>query len=410
MTDERKTLSLRAIPVKQRIGEFYVTSILAKDLVAITFSDVRGLSSDADGIDEYLGIQREISQTRVNQIKRYLEGRDATFPTAVIVAVDERCAEFDEETGLLTLSSYQPKRRRGETEADDDDRAIPFDKMARVIDGQHRIAAFVDNSDSWEFVDNEINRKFELNVAIFVGADISEQASIFATVNLAQTKVNRSLVYDLTELATKRSPYRSCHDIAVMLDRESKSPLYKRIKRLGTATPGRKFEPLTQAGFVESLVKFISKDPDGDRRIMLTGKKLKRASHDELAKTPFRNMFIDGKELDIAEIIFNYFNAVKAKWPKSWDDLGRSSNLLPKSNAFKALMKFLKDDLYPKVAGDDFDEIPSQRDFGKFFADLEVTDSDFTTRNFAPGSGGQSTFLKMLRGEISIEDMERDDE
>jgi hypothetical protein len=195
-----------------------------------------------------------------------------------------------------------------------------------------------------------------------------------------------------------------------MLDREPKSPLHKRIKRLGTATPGRKFEPLTQAAFVESLVRFMSKDPDEDRRLMLAGKKLKRASNDELERTPFRNMFIDGKEVDVAEILFNYFGAVKAKWPQSWENLRRSSNLLPKSNAFKALMKYLKDDVYCQIVGKDFGKIPSQKEFSRYFTELEVSDDDFTTRNFAPGSGGQSTFLKMLRCEISIDDMENDEE
>lgn len=104
---------------------------------------------------------------------------------------------------------------------------------------------------------------------IFIGADVAEQANIFATVNLAQTKVNKSLVYDLTELAKTQSPHKSCHNVAVVIDREESSPLFRRIKRLGTATPGRKHEPLTQAAFVESLVKFISGDPTQDRMIYL---------------------------------------------------------------------------------------------------------------------------------------------
>ncbi len=54
---------------------------------------------------------------------------------------------------------------------------------------------------------------------------MAQQANIFSTVNLSQTKVNRSLAYDLFALAASRSPQKTCHDIAVALDRGKNSPL-----------------------------------------------------------------------------------------------------------------------------------------------------------------------------------------
>ena len=83
------------------------------------------------------------------------------------------------------------------------------------------------------------NQSFEVNVAIFIGVDIADQAAIFSTVNLAQTKVNRSLVYDLFEYSKTRSPEKTCHDVAVLLDRVPESPFFEKIKRLGVATEGR---------------------------------------------------------------------------------------------------------------------------------------------------------------------------
>ena len=126
---------------------------------------------------------------------------------------------------------------------------------------------------------------------------------------------------------------------------------------------------------------------------------------EELTKCPFRGLFIDGKELDIAEILFNYFQAVKRKWPKSWDAPKGSKNLLPKSNAFKALMKFLKEDVYPGIVGINFGRVPKVEQFRPYFDNIEVRDNDFTARNFAPGSGGQSVFLRLLRGEITIDEL-----
>lgn len=394
-----KVLALPVLKVEQPIGTFYIASIKAKDLVDISYSDVRRLAEEQRDVEKYLGIQRPVSPKRIKDIKLYIEGSDATFPTSVIVSVDERCAEFEQgdgQFGLLTIRPYVP-------DAGSDDEEVPLGKVAKVLDGQHRIAAFMDENKNWSF--DIGNRNFDINVSIFVGADISEQANIFATVNLAQTRVNKNLVYDLTELANTPSPYKTCHNVAVALDQEESSPLYRRIKRLGTATPGRKKEPLTQASFVESLVKFISPNPVQDRNILLASDKLKPASAVELAKYPFRNLFISGKELDMAEIIYNYFKAVQKKWPVSWKEVEKTGNLLPRSNAFKALMVYLREDVYPKLVGSDYGKIPTASEFYSCFDHIELRDEDFTTRNFVPGSGGQSTFLKLLRGQISLQDI-----
>jgi DGQHR domain-containing protein len=398
-----KSIVLPVLRVCQSIGEFFVATISAKDLVEISFSDVRRLVSEQRDLEKYLGIQRPVNPKRIKDIKKYLEGSDATFPTSVIVSIDERCAECEmisENTGLLTLKSYEPDDESCEEH-------VSYGKIAKVIDGQHRIAAFMDEHNDYSL---ELeHRKFDFNLSIFIGADISEQANIFATVNLAQTKVNKSLVYDLTDLANTPSPHKTCHNVAVVIDGEKTSPLFQRIKRLGTATPGRVYEPLTQAGFVESLVKFISIDPVRDRNELLANKKLKKASSEELRKCPFRNLFIEGCDLDIAEIIFNYFEAIARTWPKSWNSPKESGNLLPRSNAFKAFMIFLKDDVYPKIVGDHFGSIPSVQDFLPYFQKVSVSDNDFTTRNFSPGSSGQSTFLKLLRGQVNLSEISDND-
>jgi DGQHR domain-containing protein len=396
----KKNLTLAALKVSQPIGEFFIASIDARDLVEISFSDVRRLVQDQRDLEKYLGIQRPVSPKRIKEIKQYIEADDATFPTSVILAVDESCAEYDEKGrgfGLLTLTPYAGDPDSGEE-------AIPMTRIAKVIDGQHRIAAFMDENRGWTF--DFPDKVFEINVAIFIGADVAEQANIFATVNLAQTKVNRSLVYDLTELAQTRSPHKTCHNVAVALDREKSSPLYHRIKRLGTATPGRKKEPLTQASFVEALLPFISLNPVADRNLLLAGKKIKPASAMDLEKTPFRNLFLSGREVDITEILYNYFRAIQKRWPESWGAVDRVGNLLPRSNAFKAFMVYLREDVYPSiVSAREYGRVPTSAEFAKAFRHIELTDRDFTTKNFAPGSGGQSTFLKMLRGEISLEDM-----
>ena len=398
-----KELKLTVLKVRQPIGDFYIASMRAEDLVDISYSDVRRLVQDQRDLEMYLGIQRPVSPKRIKEIKQYIEGEDSTFPTSIILSIDEKCAEYQEYNeqslpgiGVLTLKAYSSDSEESDS--------IPFQRIAKVIDGQHRIAAFIDEKDNCTF-DFDNKKEFDINVAIFIGADVSEQANIFATVNLAQTKVNRSLVYDLTELAKTPSPNKTCHNVAVALDKEPSSPFYQRIKRLGTATPGRNKEPLTQASFVESLVKFLSPNPVQDRNDLLAGKKIKYAVGSELEKFPFRNLFLDEKEVDIAEIIYNYFKAIEKKWPDSWKETERVGNLLPRSNAFKAFMIYLREDVYPSLVEGKFGTIPSISDFSKKLNHIQLKDKDFTTRVFAPGSGGQATFLKMLRGEISLDDM-----
>src|SRR5205807_10137180 len=136
-----------------------------------------------------------------------------------------------------------------------------------------------------------------LAVTLLVGFDIAQQAQIFATVNLEQTKVNRSLAYDLFELSERRSPQKTCHNVVVILDQDRAGPFYHRIKRLGSATAGRIGETLTQATFVEALLRLISRDPNEDRDTLLRGRSIPLALPDQLKTLPLRNLFLKGDDV-----------------------------------------------------------------------------------------------------------------
>ncbi|MBC8339096.1 MAG: DGQHR domain-containing protein [Rhodospirillales bacterium] len=389
------TLTFDALRVSQPVGEFFLINISARKLVSIAYADVRRLEAEERDVEKYLGIQRPLKDYRVNEIRAYIQGPYATFPTAIILAVDEKCAEYDAKNKTLTLHPYED-----EVEPEN---SISQDKIGKILDGQHRIAGFFDKE--WNFIGDFEGGKFDLNASIFIGADLPEQANIFATVNLAQTKVNKSLVYDLAELARAPTPFKFCHNIAVALDSTKASPFFKRIKRLGVATPGRENEPLTQAAFVESLIPFISAKPFIDQRDQLRGKTLSEPTEKELAIRPLRSLFIRNEVTDAAEIIFNYFKAIQNKWPKAWDAIEKKGNLLPKTNAFKAFMRFLRTDVYPKIAGDKEGYIPKPNEFIPFLKNVDLNDQEFTTSKFVPGSGGEASFLKLLRGQISKADI-----
>jgi hypothetical protein len=170
-------------------------------------------------------------------------------------------------------------------------------------------------------------------------------------------------------------------------------------------TPGRTGETITQAAFVEALAALISRNPFADRNDYIDGKKLEPVHGNDQRRTPFRNMFIEGEQadFDIAENVDNYFRAVRDKWPNAWDDTSRKSGILPKTNAFRAFMRHLRD-VYPDLAKLHSRIVPVGG-YARLFEELELKDEDLTTRNFKPGSSGESAFYKVLSGKAEPDEL-----
>ncbi|MEM9130145.1 MAG: DGQHR domain-containing protein, partial [Pseudomonadota bacterium] len=369
--------------VNQKDGSFFSACLPAEQLTEITYSDVRRLVDEERDIERYLGVQRPINKARVRKIRQYILSPDPSFPTAIIIAVDEECVRYDPDKGLMSFVAAAPGGEDG------DGSPISLRKIAKVIDGQHRLAGFFNEQGEYDIEGAE----FDLNVSIFVGADISVQAQIFATVNLAQTKVSKSLVYELEDLARVRSPFKSCHNIAVALDSLKSSPFHKRIKRLGFVTPGRTGETITQAAFVEALCKLVSRDPFADRNAILDGYTPEPIQGEALPKIPFRNLFLEAKDFDIADNVDNYFRAVREIWPNAWKETSKKNSILPKTNAFRAFMRHLRD-VYPDLSKLHGPVVPVE-EYAKLFP-KNLKDEDLTTRNFKPGSSGEAAFYRVL--------------
>ena len=374
---EYKFPCLRA---SQPIGDMFIASMPFEQLVKISYFDVRRVMQEQRDVERYLGIQRPLEDARVKSLSEYVNYKDASFPTSVILAIDEDYSSFDEATNTMTVSNCK---------VGEDRPSIPIRHIAKVIDGQHRIAGLKAYQ----------GETFDVSVTLFVGADIADQAHVFATVNLEQTKVRKSLVYDLFALARTRSPQKTCHNIAVALDRDSESAFYKKIKRLGFATEGRTFEPITQATFVEALLPYISNEPKNDRDALLRGKPLQKTNEENMHELIFRNLFIDEEDLKITEVVSNYFDAVRAKWPTAWEERGRRM-MLNRTNGFRALMRFLRHAyLDVAVPGD----VPSTKKFSEnVFANIDLRDADFSVDNFEPGSTGEAKLFRVLRGKETL--------
>jgi len=351
MTDN-EYICFKCIEVTQPIGTFYIGRIGYQDLIDISYADV--LRIERRDVEKYLGIERPLSFKRVDALAKYVETIDATFPTSIIIAVSPDDAEYDEKTGIMRI-------RRGED-------------IAKIIDGQHRIAGLKKYSGG----------TFQLNVTIFVDMDIEDQGMVFATINLEQTKVSKSIVYSLYEYATSRSPQKTCHNIAKLLNNKEKSPFKDKIKILGLAT-GKVKESLTQATFVERLLPLISKEPVVDRDILKRGKKLNKVTGSEERKLIFRNMFIDERDAEIAKVIWNYFSAVEYKWFDAWFQF-RVGNILNRTTGFGALMRFLP---IAYLSLGEPGDVVSAEDFASVFKEVSLNNDDFTPDNYKPGATGE---------------------
>jgi len=386
LIEDPRSVSIAVTKVSQPIGEFYIGVMSRQTLVDICEFDVRRLV-ERESYTDFLGIQREVNEKRVKDIVKYLGTMDATFPTAIILSVRAECAELTDSAksrpdaeqpryASLKLSNFHHERR---------EKRILFKEIAIVIDGQHRIEAL-----------RRVQMNFDVNVAIFVGLDKATEAEIFSTVNLAQTKVNRSLVYDLFSYRDTRSPEKTCHETAVVLDRDTRSPFFKKIKRLGVATEGRFGETLSQATFVEGLIRHISQDPVTDRDAGRRLNILPSVSQSDFERFVLRPFYKDNQDEKIVSTIWNYFDAVRERWPTAWDDDGRKF-ILNRTTGYLGLMRFFKE-AYLEITTSP-KKLISKEDFSTLFRMSTLKDTDFTTEVFIPGSSGQAELAKRLREE-----------
>ena len=394
-------VSLNCISVEQPIGVFYIGAMEARDLVEISWTDVRRIApvegqitldlaeasspphiNDLQGLDDadtvieeldedavliedqdfeqFLGIQRELNSVRVSEIKQYVTNVDATFPTSVLLAISPDHVRFEKKTNTLSI--------------------VRHSKVAKVIDGQHRIAGLTDYAGA----------RFQVNVAIFIDMDIQDQAMVFATINLKQTKVNKSLAYDLYEFTTARSPQRTCHDIVRFLNYRRNSPFEGKIKMLGVGRYSS--ETITQATFIDRLLRMISTNPMADRDLLKRGRRLTSARNRNPSRQIFRNLFIRDSDETIVLILWNFFVAVSKKWPNSWDKV-ETGNVLNRTTGFGALMRFMR---VAYLSMNKQDRLVTANEYQPVFDKIALHDGSFTPEKYLPGSSGEKALFDEL--------------
>lgn len=358
------TITFWGLQVEQPIGEFFIGTLDGNTLYQCSFAEVRNMKeSDSE---KRIGIQRELNSRRVKEIKQYVEFSDACFPNSVILSVDG--------DKIINVEPYEHGLYKIELQKDDN--------TFKIIDGQHRIAGLED-----------ITRKFEMNISLFLDMDVEQQAILFSTINSNQKSVNPSLMVDLSVMQKTRNPIKTAHYIGRVLNEKKDCALFHKISPFATGKTSEGVT-ITQANFVNHVAIYISGTKQQmykDRDDLKTGRKLMYASQESAKKLLFRNMFVAEHDSDIAAMILNYYNAVSEKWPLAWK---KSEYVLSRTVGFNALFAFMRDVV---ECIQKYDTVISKYEFLAVLQLLPQKDEDWTVEKYSLNGSGQAEVLKSLR-------------
>jgi DGQHR domain-containing protein len=342
------------IKFEQPAGTFYLSKMTPREIKSISKVETR---ADAGGP------QREESIKRRAEISNYCKDPDATFPTPIILSINTEYIENFSSTSFEISQTAE---------------------IASILDGQHRLAGILAS----DHIDD-----FELPVVIVMDLTEEEKAYIFSIINSKQTKVPPSLIYDLFDVSTYRSPQRTCHEIARSFNTDIKSPFYERLKMLGKG--GGELASISQGSFIKSLLKLITNKPE------VYAVNIKNSETLTPENKPFNKYFREEKDDVIRKILFNLFNAVRKVFPKEWEQ--PEDYILSKSIGYGAILK-----AYPKIhelgeskrtlSYEFFTEIME-----KFKEKLEESDLELTSQHFSSNEQSINKLAQIIKQVIEAE-------
>lgn len=302
----KQTIVLNSIKVRQSIGEIYVTSIDPQVLLQMSIVDRRRIEND----EEVIGIQRDLKEEKVKQIKKYLSTNKATFPNSIILNTEEKYIITKSDTSI-------------ELEINEN--------TFSIIDGQHRVEGFRDNP-----IEN-----FKLIISIFIDLKSDEQAEIFTTINSQQTKVDPSHNLNLELESKVYTPIKMMIELAQSFNYDKESPWYNNIKLLRNSNNGL----ISLSAFVKPLNALTFSDND----YYLIKNELNKNFKDfpnfsninyDTKRFIFWNFYKAKDFNSVYKILFNYFKALSIVLDKDWMN---QNSLLNKTTGYNAMIKLFKE-------------------------------------------------------------------
>jgi len=387
---------LGAIKITQPLGEFYITKIKAKDLLCISTSSV--LRYDKNG--NLKGNQRPLKPERLKLIANFIQSDEMCFPTSIIVAANVN------ESGLI--ENEHNRWSVVHIENDFYNIIIPDNKTVSslIIDGQHRLNAFIYTNDDC--------KNIELVCSVFFDLPSPYQAYLFATINGNQKRVDKSLSLELFGYSVENEPQDtwSPEKLAVYLTRKfnfkKDSPLYQRIKlaplysEIEDKVDKSKWL-LSTAAMVDGILSLISSNPQRDRDMLamkkesIFGNKTRSCLSQYKDNTILRDLYIDCKDDSIYDLLDSFFKPVKSiLWDKA-----SSNSVIVKTIGISVLFDILKEILKNDVSIKEFEDYISR------IADINYEDNYFQLSGI--GKTRLRRIMKYTLGLIDKMDLEEED-
>lgn len=309
-------MKVPAIKVSQPLGDFFVVSLKADLLLQTCYTIKAEILDDDDEsepvsylgkvVNSLVGNQRERTPKRLEEIRRYTETVDASFPNSIILG-----ANYGEDGNLIT------NNERWDIEKINDQfyyLVIPSGKkLASIIDGQHRVFGFEKSS----------AKDTELLCSVYIDLPLAYHARIFTNININQKRVDKNLAYNLFQFDMEQGKPNSWspETLAVYFTRvlasDNDSPLKGKI-RLGTLNNTSETS-ISMASFIDGILSLITNNPKNDREILHT-KKIKDGRDRSMltsvkSKSPLRKLYLEERDKTLYDIVLNYFSAMKeALW------------------------------------------------------------------------------------------------
>lgn len=390
-------LSVSAIRVEQSIGVFYVAVLPASVLLQVCYSDALHASLKSNGIGYELGgTQRNLDVKRLKLIADFIDRSDSAFPNSIILAANQRM-----EDGLMEDEAVEDGiETRWSVRADGGGYLITIptaEKLAAVIDGQHRLFAFT-------YAQHD-KLPTDLICSIFIDLPKPIQAQIFATINSTQKPVSKSLTYELFgyNIEEESEDYWAPDKLAVYLSRKlatsNESPLAGRIMvaptrdlALEKLSDGMEWK-ISTAAVVEGIIRLISTNPKRDSNDLMEKPRKRRLDLKKLRvdSSPLRGAYIGSEDLVIYTMIVNYLMAcAEIFWANA-----KPGSFIVKTIGIQAVFDILRD-----VSADSYKskDISTNR-----FLELlrPAGDIDFSSEVFRNASGaGRANIKNAIRSKL----------
>lgn len=331
-------MKLKALKIEQPLATFFVTKMRAEQLLEVSFSE------ELQYIDEngrLKGSQRPKDLKRLKSIAKYIDSVEMSFPNSIIMA-----ANYDPNTGEIIDNQYV---RWSIKELGDEIYEIDIptkQKLAAIIDGQHRLNAF-------NHVSEDNRRSMELVCAIFFDLSNAYQAFLFATINGNQKKVDKGLALEQFGFNVEDEESKSWtpEKFAVYYCRKlnfKPSALHGRIK-LSPQYNDDLFKKMSDSDFyistatiVDGILTLISNNPKRDR-VEMGQKHIFKGRSRSLIKdirdsSPLRSLYLNNEDDRIYNIIKSFFESVdNILWNKA-----ESDSYIIKTVGVQALFDLLK--------------------------------------------------------------------